>query len=517
MKMTRYRNFLFVLCLALLTASAGGEAEVTGKQERKEDQNSLRKPWIAHDMGHLRLSGGELSIEKFLPVPAEAYTGRRTTAPPSRLVTEQVRVSSDLLARDTFAQPETQAEPHLHANPSNPNNLLAGWQENRFANGGARALGYAASFDGGQTWTEGLLPQMTVASGGPWEKASDPWVAFGPANRAYFASLIFNQSTPDNAIGVSTSTDGGRSWGPPVEVARSNNGDFNDKEAVTVDTYASSPFSGNVYVAWDVNVFVNNGVTAQRLVVARSTNGGVTYEQPVTVRNKGANIGVIPRVGPDGTVYLIWDGGGIQRNKLKIFFSKSTDGGLSWTPKKKLGKINSIDVTGIRAGEFLTSFDIDPITGHLYVAWQDKKNIGVNKANLIISRDGGANWSDPLRVGDGPDDAPEFTVSVAVNRSGEVAVSYYSLRNDPARAFLADKYLSISRDGGNSFEPAIRVTPTSFDIRFAATASGGFFLGDYSGLTGTDDGFHLLWVSPQRPSILNPSAMQPDVFTSFAQ
>ncbi|MCI0488442.1 MAG: glycoside hydrolase [Blastocatellia bacterium] len=515
--MARYRIVFFVLCLALLMSSAGGQAEVTDRQKRSAgEKDSLRKPWIAHDMGHLRLSGGELSVEKFLPVPTEALTGLPVT-PPSLFVTEQVRVNSDLLAQDTFAQPETQAEPHIHANPSNPNNLLAGWQENRFSNGGARALGYGASFDGGQTWTEGLLPQMTVAAGGPWEKASDPWVAFGPANRAYFASLMFNQSTPDNAVGISVSTDGGLSWGSPVEVVRSNNGDFNDKETVTVDTFPDSPFFGNVYVTWDVNVARNGSTVAQRLVVARSTDGGVTFEQPVTVRNKGANIGVIPRVAPEGTVYLVWGGGGLRSNTLKLFFSKSTDGGLSWTPKKKLTKIRSTDIPNIRAGEFLPSFDIDPDTGHLYVAWQDKKGSSIDKAKLMVSRDGGANWSQAVRVGDGPDDAPEFTISVAVNRRGEVAVSYYSLRNDPARAFLVDQYVSISRDGGNSFEPAIRVTPASFDVRFAARAGGSFFLGDYVGLTGTDDGFQMLWVAPELPSIRNPAIVQPDVFTAFAQ
>ena len=78
-------------------------------------------------------------------------------------------------------------------------------------------------------------------------------MAFGPNNRAYFSSLLFNETTPDNAIGVSVSTDGGRNWGLPVQVFRSNF-DFNDKEAVVVDTSLSSPFFGNVYVAWDINI-----------------------------------------------------------------------------------------------------------------------------------------------------------------------------------------------------------------------------------------------------------------------
>src|SRR6185295_1949956 len=116
-----------------------------------------------------------------------------------------------------------------------------------------------------------------------------------------------------------------------------------------------------------------------------------------------------------------------------------------------------------RTGAGLPSFDVDPRTGDLYIAFAEQGSAGQDQAAMITSRDGGATWSDHMQVSDGPADAPTFTVAVAVNDASEVAISYYSLRNDPQRSFLVDEYVRISRDGGRTFEPSLRLTPASFD------------------------------------------------------
>jgi hypothetical protein len=373
------------------------------------------------------------------------------------------------------------------------------------------------SFDGGQTWQEAMLPRLTPPSGGPWERASDPWVAFGPGGRVYFATLLFNQSDPTNAIGVSVSTDGGLHWGRPVEVARTF-ADFNDKEAIVADTFPSSPNFGNVYVAWDVNKFdANNRVKKQVLTVARSIDGGATWTSLKKIHKKKLNVGAVPQVGPDGTVYVVWTHAASTTGPVnpQVFFSRSEDGGRTWSKAKAVATMISRDVPGIRAGESLASFAVNPVTGELFVAWMDSRWAATSQAALCYSRDRGETWSAPQRVSDGPDDAHAFTVSVATNQLGEVGVSYYSLRNDPQRTSLADCYLNISLDGGLSFQPAQRVTSQSFDLRFAAQTNE-FFLGDYIGLVGTESGFRLLWVGTDLASAINPARKQPDVFTAAA-
>ncbi|MBX7220668.1 MAG: glycoside hydrolase [Blastocatellia bacterium] len=447
--------------------------------------------------------------------PAPAYDWlRKPLFEHTLAMTPPVRLSRDGLPAVVGSQAETQAEPHLHVNPENPLNLVATYQESRFNNGGARTLNVAVSFDGGQTWKESSLPKLTVASGGKWEKASDPWVAFGPNQRVYVASLIFNVSTPANALGVSISTDGGANWAAPVEVGNST-ADFNDKEALTVDTNPNSPFFGTVYLSWDINLAQDN---AQHLAVTRSTDGGRTWSKIKRVRKEGpSNIGVIPAVGPDGTAYLVWAGDQFGANVPLLFFSRSLDGGRKWSKPKSIAEARFQDIPNIRAGEFLPFLTVNPVTGELFVAWLDGRWTGTGQVTLIRSTDRGESWSAPLRISDGPNDSPCWAVSLAAMPNGTVGVSYLSLRNDPERKFLTDLIFQMLPPNGTQFEPGLRVTPESFDVRFAAQTNdfrNRYFPGDYMGLAGTTTGFHFVWVGTSENSMLNPTQKQPDVFVA---
>jgi hypothetical protein len=467
-------------------------------------------------MHDLPFSGG-ITDQTSFETPSKAEPAPRAGVP-NLLATPMTRVNADLLPSNLASQPETQAEPYLAVNPQNPLHLVAGYQESRFSDGGASALNFSTSFDGGATWTEAAMPNLTVAAGGNWQRASDPWVAFGPNNRVYYASLLLNlsaQTPSENAIGVSRSIDGGLTWSRPVEVHRSA-ADFNDKEAIVADTDPNSPHFGNVYVAWTKNLQQR---LAGRVQVARSKDGGSSWGSPKAIKKEGANVGVIPRVGPDGTVYVVWAGRElVAGSPFQIYFARGRKGGKKWSQPVVVSESRFRGVDRIREGDLLPSFAVNPVNGDLYISWQDARWTGTDQATLVYSRDGGDSWSAPQRVSDGPDDAASFTTSVACNSLGEVAVSFYSLRNDPERRFWIDLYVTISRDGGLTFEPAQRVTAESFDVRFAARVDGeGFFLGDYVGLAAAERRFHLLWVSTHLVSRLNSERRQPDVFAASVE
>ncbi|MEI2765490.1 MAG: hypothetical protein V9F82_07370 [Dermatophilaceae bacterium] len=89
------------------------------------------------------------------------------------------------LGDDPVELPTTQngqAEPHLARSAVNPELLLATFQDGRFsAGGGAISCGYAVSRAAeGSTWTRALIPQLTVASGGRFFRATDPVAGIGP-------------------------------------------------------------------------------------------------------------------------------------------------------------------------------------------------------------------------------------------------------------------------------------------------------------------------------------------------
>lgn len=490
------RRLTFLGAVAALLAGAVGFSA---------EPSFSRSLWIAERQGRFLFSGGVLPATG--PFSPSVLQEPFLIPGPAAAKPKWIRVSRDILQPDGGqGQPETQTEPFLAIDPAREARLLAGYQEGRFADGGARALTYAFSKNSGRTWKEGLLPGLTIASGGPFQRASDPWVAFGPRGRAYYVSLLFNETNPDNGLFVSASPDGGKTWGPPRPVHLGDANNFDDKEAMAVDARADSPFRGRIYVGWDTIV----GNTSQLLRMAHSGDAGSSFSPPVTLESAGVNIGVIPVVGPGGVVHAVWLHGETGAGPYSLHAARSDDGGLTWSPPVEVADVEGAGVRDLRTGE-LPAAAVDPRNGRLYVVWQDGRfTPGVDQVVLSRSEDGGQIWSAPLRVSDGPDDAPSFTPAVAVAGDGRVAVAYYSLRNDPARRYGVDHYVAQSKDGVN-FGASRRTTSSSWDVRFAAF-SRGFFLGDYQGLAGGKKFFYALWIATQEPSRIDPPARQPDAF-----
>jgi hypothetical protein len=128
------------------------------------------------------------------------------------------------------------------------------------------------------------------------------------------------------------------------------------------------------------------------------------------------------------------------------------------------------------------------------------------------STDGGDSWSAPELVSDAPSGVAAFTGAIDVNGSGDVGVTFYDFRNDTAdtATALTDYWIRTSTDGGATWTPSQRVTPTSFDMKKAPIARG-FFTGDYEGLDHAGDTFKMFFVQT------NSAAGNPtDVFAANA-
>jgi hypothetical protein len=127
------------------------------------------------------------------------------------------------------------------------------------------------------------------------------------------------------------------------------------------------------------------------------------------------------------------------------------------------------------------------------------------------SDDYGATWSIPRRVHADSSSALRIAPTVAVSRTGDVAVAWIESRlhehlgADSLGAFLRqegsvdcwDVYAAVSRDGGASFSPPTRLTPQrSCSNAKGNGAAGRRFRhgGDYLGLAWDPDGaLHPLW------------------------
>jgi hypothetical protein len=135
----------------------------------------------------------------------------------------------------------------------------------------------------------------------------------------------------------------------------------------------------------------------------------------------------------------------------------------------------------LRTGDIIPDIAAGP-NGDLYVVWQEA-TLAPSGSAIAFSRstDGGATWTAPTRINTVPT-AQAFNPSIAVLADGTIALIHYDLRfNTPGPATLpTDVWFLHSHNRGTTWTET-RVTPTSFDFNRAPVARG-LFLGDYMGL-----------------------------------
>jgi hypothetical protein len=414
----------------------------------------------------------------------------------------------------------SEVEPWIDANPTRPDHLVGVWQQDRWSTGAANGNLTGLSTDGGRTWTRpplGAQPRFSrcaggnPANGGDYERASDPWVSFGPDGDAYQIALAVNDSDRRNAILVSESKDGGLTWGPNATlISDASPTQFNDKESITAD-HTDARY---VYATWDRLSATRAQASATAAEQAqlprgptyfsRTTDGGATWERGRPIFDPGAlgqTIGNQIVVMPDGDLVNGFTLVAALRGQ-RVAVIRSGDKGWSWSRQIVVDRLrpavvrDPVDSRPVRAGDVLPELASDerPGTDNVYVVWQDGRFASGGRAQIAFSRssDGGLSWSPATRVSSNVA-TQAFTPSVDVDDSGNVGVSYYDFTNDTAsRSLDTDYWLTRSTDGGLTWRPRERITPRSFDMR-RAPAAGGFFVGDYQGLESVGDSFKPLF------------------------
>ena len=64
-----------------------------------------------------------------------------------------------------FGYVDSEVEPWVVVNPTNPDNIVAFWQQDRWSNGGSRGNMAGTSLDGGSTWDIVQVPGITDCTG----------------------------------------------------------------------------------------------------------------------------------------------------------------------------------------------------------------------------------------------------------------------------------------------------------------------------------------------------------------
>jgi len=422
-----------------------------------------------------------------------------------------------------------QSETFVTINPSQPK-MLAGGSNEIFR---LPMRGYFSS-DAGTTWGGVDLP-LPAAKGNGFVFGSDPSLAFDTRGNVFYSYIDVyvghGNGINGTSMGVSRSTDGGRTYSQFTEFSLSGGSDhFNDKPMIAVDTNLASPFRDSVYVAWDA---ASGGSTGGGVRFARSTDHGVTFtvtriDDP---SGPGRAIAAQPFVGPNGEVYVAWND--FAANTIAL--NRSVDGGLTWGhPVVISSKVLPFDIAipaeSFRGALVYPSCGADRSDGshrgRLYCSWMDLNSAGNTDIRVSVSDDGGSSWSPAAPATDAIGGVDRFNHWLAVDPvTGDVNLSFYDTRNDTTGSrFMTDIYFSQSRTGAASWLPNVRVSDVSSNEHdcsgvFPCSAIDyGNQTGDYAGLASFGGVSYPIWTDSRNqlralPGCRTGLAME-EVFTA---
>ena len=350
-----------------------------------------------------------------------------------------------------------QNEPSLVMDPNDPTHLVAGSndeiQEPPCTNTdpsscafvpGVQTSGFYASFDAGKTWP----CQGVVDLGGQRAQSDgDPQQAFDSRGNVYYGQLTepFPATRPEANTGlaadvfVAKSTDGGCTYASAARVSGNAPAVFDDKDSLAADANPNSPFRDNVYVAWSKftghgNAGSGNSFGSVQIVFSRSTDGGQTWSVPVPLSQAHNNNSVGGRqgtqigVGPDGTVYVVWTDSVNKQSVERLAISH--DGGAKFDASRVIASAPSDFPAALPGASFRLSPTFPSLSvgsdGSVYVAWTNYLN-GHGTVQLIHSTNGGVNWSTPITAGDVPHRSAYFAAVTARPAPGNVAIVFNAL------------------------------------------------------------------------------------------
>jgi len=425
---------------------------------------------------------------------------------------------------NSTSQHRTEVEPDTFAFGST---IVVAAQSGRFNDGGGSDIGYATSTDGGTTWTQATLPGITTNNGGTgsYQRVSDASVAYDAKHNVWLISSIpITSSVTVPVVFVSRSTDGGLTFGSPVTVA-SGSTSF-DKNWTVCDNNATSPFYGNCYTEFDDNaagdrlkmstssdggltwgaakntansatglggqpVVQPNGTvivpasnaSESGIIAFRSTDGGATWSSTVTVSAvsdhavaNSLRTEPLPSAEIDaaGKVYVAWQDCRFRTacRANDIVYSTSTNG-TTWTAVTRV----PIDATNSGVDHFIPGLAVDPSTsgstaklGLTYYFYRTAA-CGTScqlEVGYIQSNNGGSTWSAHTDV------AGPFAVSLTPNTTqGRMVGDYISTSWVGGKAVGA--FAVAKTPSGSAFDQAIYVPATGFTAAagsFVATSSG---------------------------------------------
>ncbi|RMF69990.1 MAG: hypothetical protein D6743_00945, partial [Calditrichaeota bacterium] len=351
-------------------------------------------------------------------------------------------------------------EPFVAVNPTDANNLIAGWMRLRLD--GRIWIATRASFDGGKTWSKlQFLPHDSDSF-----NAADVSIAFDGAGTAYLTFVDFRVSSTDTSgvILLTQSQDGGLSWTPVTPVINaSDRPDIPiDRPWVAVDT-GDGPLAGTLYV---VSMSYNQFPGQHHVYLRSTTDGGTTWSPIRQVDSPAFSVGTLKSspgalsVGAGGKIYLAYMSFDTTASPFLRFYAAVSEDGATF----QRHVVRNVVLTPQLRFNLGWSLAADPVReGQAALCWIDER-FGDVDVVLSSTTDLGQTWSVPKRINDDPTGTgvAQDMLWAAYSPGGVLGIAWRDRRNSGAgQGMPFEIYATVSEDGASSFSANFRISEVS--------------------------------------------------------
>src|SRR6185295_18540025 len=269
-------------------------------------------------------TGGYPLVLKEVAEWMESHPDLRPGRPDLDVPPHAVKTSGGVNLRISGAQTIPRSESDIRVNYWN--NLQVIGASNNIGGSGQQAQFFSS--DGGATWGQTSLPLQTGDS-----FHSDPTVDWTSDSTAWSTTIGINSAGTVLKMRAYKSTNGGATW--TFDNTFSGTQTSADKQMIWTDHSASSSFQNNIYACW------HNGAPQ---FVNRRTGPGGSWGSPLQIsgaETTGTAIGCDVKTNSFGDVFVFWPATGNRR----VLVAKSTNGGVSYgTPVIITTTFDSFDI-----------------------------------------------------------------------------------------------------------------------------------------------------------------------------
>ncbi len=361
---------------------------------------------------------------------------------------------------------------------------MATYQVGRIFSGAAAAIGFSTSSDAGRTWKHGLLPAFPEAT-----VASDPVVAHDALHGRWLIATLVPDAARQSAVAIYGSSDG-LSWDAPVAAvsypqASTDEGTALDKEWLTCDNGATSPFRGRCYLGYtDIAHDTDPARPGSHIALQSSADGGRTWSDPVLLPVNATVVSpaVQPVVRPDGELVVAFFEDGVAEAV------RSRDAGATFSARERISNVvfHQRPITPTRLRAFSLPTAAVNAAGLVYVAWLDcrfRTNCATD--DIVWSRSTApGTWTPVRRIPLGPlRSRADLVLPDLAVAGARLAVTYYAVSSPDCTeaTCLLDTYLVSSTNSGARWSKPRRLNPRSMRLTWLAQTSSGRMVGDYTG------------------------------------